>query len=301
MVNLIPKKRFGYALLFTIFIIFAITIILSQILFITNKSIQSSNQVRNYIQLYCLKKDIIKLIKQSSELKNIKDADSFDAFLQNFSFIPIKFKDGSKAIVKILPSSNTININEVSGWKKYQKDRFLSYLRNYGVISPDYFLNLLIDVETPKSTLTDIKTDLPSLNSTVINKWRDFEKIEQYYIKITKDYNILNVPWKKIISFYGNEVDANYMSCDLWNLVYSDSSNNIKIQNLCHNKQTINTLEDLSLSDDEIKDIKKFGITTDTEKVKVIIKLLSKNKKDIISSFFYNIRTKKVSNVSMAF
>jgi len=299
--NLIKHKRAGYALLFTLFIIFTITIILSQILQLSDKSMQSSTQIRNYMQLSYLTKDIIKVIKKAPELKNIKDADTFDAFLQSFSLIPIKFKDGTKAVIEIKPSSTTININNISQWNRYQKERFVSFLRSYGVLSPNYFLNLLIDITTLKSTLTDIKTDLPSLNSAILNKWRDFEKIEQYYISITKDYNILNIPWKKIISFEGNGLDANYISCELWNLIYFDSSNNIKIQNICHYKQIINTLGDLSLSNNEIKDIEKFGITTNTEKIKVIIKLFLKDKKDIISSFFYNIRIKKVSNVSMAF
>jgi len=157
---------------------------LSQILRLSNKSMQSSNQIRDYMQLSYLTKDIIKVIKKAPELKDIKDANTFDAFLESFSRIPIKFKDGSKAVIEIKPSSKTININNISKWDRYQKERFMSFLRNYGVISADYFLKLLMDITTPKSTLTDIKTDLPSLNSNTLNKWRNFEKIEQYYISI---------------------------------------------------------------------------------------------------------------------
>ena len=288
-------------MLFTLFIIFSITIILSQILQISNKNIQSSTQIRDYIQLSYLSKDIIKIIKKAPELKDIKDADTFDAFLQSFSLIPIKFKDGTKAMIEIKPSSTAININNISKWKKYQKERFVSFLRNYGVISADYFLNLLIDITTPKSTLTDIKTDLPSLNSNILYKWRDFEKIERYYIRITKDYNILNVPWKKIISFKGNELDANYISCELWQLIYFDSPNDAMIQNICNKKQILSDIKDLNIPTDILENIKKFDITTDTKKIKIDIKLYLKDKIDIISTIFYDIKTKKATDVSMAF
>ncbi len=295
------STRSGYALLFTLFIIFAITIILSQILQLSDKSIRSSNQIRDYIQLSSLTKDVIKIIKKAPELKDIKDADTFDAFLQSFSLIPIKFKDGTKAVIEIKPSSTAININNIPHWNRYQKERFVSFLRSYGVISADYFLNLLIDITTPKSTLTDIKNDLPSLNSKTLNKYRDFEKIERYYISITKDYNILYVPWKKIISFHGNELDANYISCELWKLIYFDSPNDEMIQSICNKKEILSDINDLNIPVDILQNIKKFHITTDTQKINIEIKLYLKDKKDIISTFSYDIRTKKVSNVSMAF
>ena len=291
----------GYALFITLFLLLSMSAILSQILSITDKNLQESHTTQNYTQLFLLTKDIAKIVKNSPEFKDINSSKDFDSMLKIVSYIPILLDSDTDVYVDIEVANKSININSLKDWDITQKDIFLTYLRNKGMLMPEFFYNMLFDVLKPKSNLTDIKRDMPSFNSDTIYSWREFEKIEYYYLTNTKDYSIFQIPWRKIISFKGDKINANYLSCEEWYLLLADNSKIPFFQDMCRGKKIIESLDELPLSKEQIAILEKFGIDSDDKRVKISIKLPIKNKKDIISTFLYDIALNKVSNVSMAF
>lgn len=290
----------GYALFITLFLLLSMSIILSQILSITDKNLQESHTTQNYTQLFLLTKDIIKILKNSPEFKDINDSEDFDNMLEMMSNIPIGLDSDKRVLVQIKAADTAININSLKNWNTTQKDIFLTYLRNKGMLMPEFFYNMLFDVLKTKSNLTDIKRDIPSLDMGMISTWREFEKIEYYYLKNTKDYSIFQIPWKKIISFESDKVNANYLSSEEWYLLLAENSRTPFFKDLYKGKTIIKSLSELPLSEEQITILRKFGLSSDDKRIKVSIKLPLKDKKDIISTFLYNITLKKVSNVSMA-
>lgn len=295
------KKKSGYALFITIFLIFTMSIIISQMLDVADKSLHESSNDKNYLQLRLLTKDIITILKKSPELKEIKDADDFSNMLKIISYMPIPLSNDKTATVSISSASTRININNIKNYTSTQKNTLLDYLRTKGMLMPDFFYNLLTDLLNPKSNLTDIKRDMPSINAGFIVDWREFDKIKNYYISNTHDYSILSIPWKKLITFNGNKLNANYIDCEMWTLLLQEDSFLPITKEICSGKKIIKKLSELGLSDEKIVNLKKFGLSTDVKTIDVSIKLQSKDKKDIIiSTFVYGISLKKVSDVSMA-
>ena len=290
----------GYALFITLFLLLSMSIILSQILSVTDKSLQESHTTQRYTQLFLLTKDITHILKTSPEFKDINDSEDFDNMLKMMSTIPIIFDSDKNVLVQIKAADTAININSLKNWNTIQKDIFLTYLRNKGILMPEFFYNMLLDVLKTKSNLTDIKIDIPSLNAGMISTWREFGKIEYYYLKNTKDYSIFQIPWKKIIGFENDKVNVNYLSSEEWYLLLADDSKTPFFKDMCNGKKIIKSLNELPLSEEQIISLRKFGLISDDKKIKVSVKLPLKDKKDIISTFLYNITLKKVSNVSMA-
>ena len=290
----------GYALLVTLFLLLSISIILSQILSIADKSLQDSRATQRYTQLFLLSKDISKILQSLPVLKDINTSKDFNNMLKIVSNIPIQLDKDRIIFVQIEPANRVININSLKSWSLSQKDIFLRYLRNKGLLMPEFFYDMLLDILKTKSNLTDIKRDMPSLNSGTISTWREFKKVEYYYLNNTKDYTIFQIPWKEIIGFEGNRVNINYISCEEWYLVLADNSKEQFVNDICKGKKVVNSLNELPLNKEQIENLKKFGLNGMDKTIKVSIKLPLKDNKDIITTFLYDIALKKVSNVSMA-
>ena len=290
----------GYALFITLFLLLSMSIILSQILSVTDKSLQESHTTQRYTQLFLLTKDITEILKKSPEFKDINDSEDFENMLEMMSNIPIGLDSDKRVLVQIKAADTAININGLKNWDEAQKNIFLTYLRNRGVLMPEFFYNMLLDILKSKSNLTDIKRDIPSLNTGAISTWREFEKVEYYYLKNTKDYSIFQIPWKKIINFEGDKINVNYLSSEEWYLLLAEDSKTPFFKDISMGKKIIKSLNELPLSEERIIKLRKFGLSSDDKRIKVSIKLPLKDKKDIISKFLYDITLKKVSNVSMA-
>ncbi len=294
------QKKSGYALFVTIVLILSMGIIISSILNITDKSLQESTDGYDYMQLNLLTKDIISIMQKAPELQDIKDAEDFNNILDLLAYIPLSLDTQHKAIIKVTSASMKININSIKSWNDFQKERFVSYLRDRGVSMPNFFLNTLMDLLKTKSNLTDIKRDIPSIHCQDIRDWRVFEKIERYYVTNTNDYSVFDVPWRDLITFRGAKIDANHINCEEWKLILPEGLDNSTIKSICRGEKIIKKLDELDLPKEVLTNVKKFNLTTNAKEIEITIKFLSKKKKDIISRFFYDIESKKVSDVSMA-
>lgn len=294
-------KSDGYALFVTIFMILTMSIIISQILNVADHSLKDAKNTQNFTQLELLTKDIIAILKNSKELNKVKDAEDFDNTLNLISNISIPLNDDKEVNIDIASGSTKININSIKNWGTSQQNKFLTYLQTKGVLMPEYFYHLLKDLLDKKSNFTDIKRDIPSIDIGSIIDYREFETIIKYYIENTKDYSILNVPWKKIITFDGDKLNVNYISCEEWRMLLGGDINNETINEICTGKRIIKKLNELGLDDATISLLKKFGLSADDRVIRVSIKLSSKQKEDIISTFLYDIQSKKVFNGSMVF
>jgi len=293
--------RKGYALFITLSFITVMSIVIAQTLDITDKSLKDSISDENYMQIELLTKDIINILRKSPKLNDINNTSDFNTILQAISFVPIKLNSEKNIIIKADTLSYGLDINDLTKWDISLKDKFLNYLRVNGVMMPEFFYDMLFDILNIKSNLTDIKKDMPSVKVGFIGSWRAFERIEEYYADSTNDYDIFNIPWKKIISFNTPLLDANYISCEEWKVLLGENFITPKIDKICKRELYINNLNELELGDEIIKKLKNYGLTTNILKLKITVKLLSKYKKVTMSSFLYDIKTKKVFDVFAVF
>lgn len=294
------RSRGAYALLITIFLIISITLIVSRILDITDQTIRESGDFKRVLQLNFLTEDVVKILKKSPELNDINDSQDYDDMLSTVSFIPLNFERDMSVYINITHANDRININEIKSWNESQKSDFLSYIRNYEVVSAEYFWEILKDATDKKSDLTQLKTDMSRFYGGGIGSTDDFDKLLEYYIKNSKDYSILSVPWNKLICFSGKGININYMSCEVWKMIFIKNGNYDVGKDMCRGEKIVDSIDDLDISDNEINRIKKYNLSAFIPVVKVSVKLSSKDKNDKISEFNYDIKTKKVFDVSMA-
>ena len=282
--------RKSIALLVTLFFILSISVVVSYILEIQTRSFELLETSKDITQLQALSLDIKKIIKKIPQINDINSSEDLADFLDNFSQIPLLISDDLVANIEISSAASKININLFSKWTAKQKEIFLNYLQNrYQLSQPQFFLDIIQDLTTNKKNyypLTPILNDNPKFGKSGIYDFDEFMIAVDYYIKNSLDFHILNVPWRKIITFSGNEIDLNQMDKELWYLFLPNRGED-EIENLKSN--IYEKIDDVDISDEEKKILKSFNVKTFVPKIDIKIEI--KNKK---IEFEYDISKKKI-------
>jgi len=282
--------RKSIALLVTLFFILSISVVVSYILEIQKRSFELLETSKDITQLQALSLDVKKIIKKIPQINDINDSENLANFLDSFSQIPLPISDDLIANIEISSAANKININSYPKWTAKQKELFLNYLQNrYQLSQAQFFLDIIQDLTTNKKNyypLTSILNDNPKFGESGIYGFDEFMMAIDYYIKNSLDYNILNIPWKKIITFSEDEIDLNQMDRELW-FLFLPSRSEDDIKNL--KNRIYKNIKDIELDDEEKKILKSFNVKAFVPKIDIEIKI--KNQKIKLE---YDISKKKI-------
>jgi hypothetical protein len=202
------------ALLFTLIFITVILAIVGSIVAIYN-SISQNNFEKSISQNNMLIIDI------KSALDNIVNDVNSSNLNMLFNTFPISNKDGSfRELIQIKPLLDKINLNEYKNSKKKKYiDFFLDNVLNfYNVKEPLFFKALILDTldndVKERAANSEMKLKYPFFKNGRIYNFKHFQEILDYYVKMTDDKNIYNIPWKDLIFFSKEDtiIDCNLIN-----------------------------------------------------------------------------------------
>lgn len=235
---------------------------------ITSNAFQKIEQKQTAIQSVVSLNDVIALLNHFSD--TITDADSLDIFLK----IPVLEINDPQSEISISfdcdHGSNKMHINSIMDrnitTKKVVKnetvhDFFMEILSYYNVLDSSFLMALFMDTidtdNNERAAQSEIVLSNPFFRQGSIYNKAHLDHIIRYYVSITSDANIYNVPWEGLVQYHDHPADFNHVTPQLMNFIlpYSNSVNEF------------NTLviEDANesgrFSDDEITRMNQLGIS----------------------------------------
>jgi len=201
-----------------------------------------------------------------------------------------------------------LNINAFSETIKTKDNttynNFITYLYSYRVKDPDLFVDLLLDtidvdnLEKNSGNGSEIALKEPLFRNGKIYNKEHFKYIIDYYIQQTDDKDILKVPFENFISFNSPDIDINFASKELLDIIFYDA-NNFILETISKHTDIYYKLDDLPFDHYYLENIKKgrFGqsITTTTNILDVKVELNFNGKFNSNIRFFYDIKNKKLT------
>jgi len=170
---------------------------------------------------------IIQSIKNKMKKVNIhNENDLFKLILSNF-YMKL---DGFEIYISFKSAFNKININKyiINNRVNPSMDFFMNMLcEKYNIKECDFLKNLILDSLDKDKYEREDKSEIilyePFIDGYIYNQ-KQFQKILNYYKKITEDSSINKVPWNKIFSFDAIYTDCNNISSDIAAILDSEPS-----------------------------------------------------------------------------
>lgn len=202
-----------------------------------------------------------------------------------------------------------LNINLITKSMKNKDNEiynnFLSFLYQYKLRNPEFFIDLLLDTmdkdenELNSGNGSEIVISDPTFRNGYIYNKKHFGSIIDYYFTKQNDEEIYNIPFDDIISFNSTSLDINFMSKELLSIIFYDADQ-YSLNQIAKHNNIYKSIEDLPFDETYLKTISKgrFGhqITAESTLIKVDVELKYKTQFSSKIRFFYNIKTKTLSD-----
>ncbi len=217
-------KRGGAVLLMTLFLITIMSAGIALLLAQSDHLLRLSQCSRSDAQISKISSDLKRLLP--GVLSKIDSARNLDYA----TILPLSSRsaDGRFTLDASLHSPlGRFNINNVCDVAGKPRDPYFALLTaifvKYPIAAPETFINILYDtIDTDLaqreagSEIAAIFSDFP--NGSIEN-FTQFGQVMARYIALTKDRQILAVPWERLIGFEGDKIDINYASPELVALI----------------------------------------------------------------------------------
>jgi len=287
--------RKGIALLITLFFVIAITVSIGIGLKYVNTTKKSVTDEQFMFQSSVIIEDLLTILKNSQQLKDINNADDFSIFLAESSSIPLNYND-IEVVLEINSARGKINPNVFK-----DKDR-LGILKKHLISKmivteyADILFDNLNGIKQDSSYYTDIFNNYPTLQRNYIASNEHLDKLTQIYKNKYHDNNIKNLNIDKL--FYVNDnnttsIDLNFATTDVWELILGCTT--IRAEELSYGAGSYKNIEELNLHNMEKQTLEKFEYSFYEPILSIKIKI-SQNTKTAYINFEYNLQTKQASN-----
>jgi len=210
-------KKKAIILLITVGFITMMTALIFVSVNIFDTSIESVYKIENRNRFNALFTDIVAILDK--KVKDITTSSKLDEFLG--AYPPLSdSKSGLSISIEVEPKVNKININNL--YYKHKVDfvtkAFLEKVfLKYEVADGDFLYRLFLDTidrdESERGAQTEIVLkDFDFKNGKIENK-KHLDKILDYYISVTGDKSVKEIPWEKLI-FFGERDKKYILDCD---------------------------------------------------------------------------------------
>ncbi len=290
-------KRFGIALLITLFFVISVTAAVGVSILQLRQSAKQVREGKCLIQSSMILEDLLNLLKTSPLLDKVEDAQSLRYFLDNASIIPLALENLDVKI-NIQSVAGRFNINTLASSEPFQ-EALSGYMVQYEISDREYFQDLLIDSMSGEQPhyRTDIFDVKPWLYREKILSMAHFEQFLDHYVLNRHDNNIRKIPWKELIRFgaHGDKkLDANYMTPKVWRLLLPDLSEELA-NDLSSGSVVYRQSGDLALSDEETKRLSLFNLSYYVPRTKIEVDI-KRNDQNVHVAFEYDLKLKKSGN-----
>ena len=248
----------GIALLITLFFVMAITLSMGIGFKYIKDTKDSVSEEQFLLQTSALVDDIQNILKNSKQLKEIKNSEDLSIFLAESSFIPLQYKN-TQITLEFSSARGRLNINVLKD--KQRLEIFKNYLLSKMVVVEfaDILLDSMSGIKEDLSYRTDIFNDNPNLFRDYVASDEHLDKLLQIYKNKYHDKHIEDLKMEKL--FFADKdtttkVDLNFATSEVFQLMLGCSKE--RADELNTNAGSYKKLEDLHLNDDEKKMISKF-------------------------------------------
>jgi len=248
--------RKAIALLTTLFFTIAITVSIGLGFKYIKEAKDSVSDEQFMLQSYAIFDDVINILKNSKQLKDINDASSLKTFLSESSFIPLEYK-GISVIIEINSARAKLNPNIFKDTKRLEmlKQHLISkmILTQYA----DILLDSISGIKEDNSYRTDMFENNPTLFRNYITSTKHLEKLNEIYKNRYHDNNIKKLHIDKL--FYplkeiDTPIDLNYATADVFELILGCNDTRAKELSDGYYEK----IEDLNLNTNEKNNLAKF-------------------------------------------
>jgi len=291
-------KKKAIALLITMFFIMAITVAIGLNLKNINRAKKGVNGENFLLQSRVLLSDILKILKNTPELNDINDSDSFRTFLDTYSTV-VPLSQNIILNIDLKSARAKFNINALKD-SNATKDAISGYFNAHMV--NNQYINILEDLmngtKRDGEYNSGIFDDNPYLFRNYINSFKQIQDANEYYKQTYHDNSVDNLDMKKIFYFRDSKssdytIDLNFVNRDVFNImsgIYNYSNND-------ENKSDNFFVDCNSLSNVQKNDFKRrFNASCDLQKIIDVKVSILENEQKADIEFEYNIKTKKESN-----
>jgi len=174
---------------------------------------------------------IIQSIQKKFKTVNINSSEAINQLLlSNFYFKHNNFK----VVILFKSAQDKININNLLYDDKVNQTMldFIDLIFDkYRIEDREFFIDLILDTidkdKEERNDKSEISLYEPFVNGYIYN-YKQFQKIIDYYYKVTQDKNIYKIPFKDIFSFDNSYTDCNHLSFVIKNILGIQGCNDLK-------------------------------------------------------------------------
>ena len=214
-------KRNASALMLTLFMLIAMSGILSITLALFQKNLKTYSQNKFRVQSAVLMVDGVNLVK--ALIKDVQNSpEAFDLLVQSAEELPLRVGEVDM-VIRIRPYNAKFNINKYD--RKLHYEKLYAYLLDYEVQRPGYILDMIEDSLDADSDEQQYGSERVLYDSFFvqgeIKDYNQFQKLLDVYAKETKDVNIYKVQWDAWIDFTSAFIDEAYMTIEMQRVLES--------------------------------------------------------------------------------
>lgn len=293
--------RPAIALMVTLFFIMAITVAVGLSLSQLKAGNEQLQEGQFMVQSNAVLEDVLTLLTKTTDVMKVQDTATLRVFFDSAAIIPFEI-EGLRVKIAMRSAKGKFNINLLANSEALQ-EVFKEYLLDFNVQDGTYFVDLLIDAMSGRQDIyrTDLVDEMPWMYKDGIVDKAHFDQLVDFYVLMRHDNTIRSIPWDELIVFgdaKNAQIDANYVTPQLWRLMLPDSSTE-QIRNLVENAYLIGyTSEaDLGLSSDELALIAPFELIYYLPVAEVSV-MIEKSDSMAEIRFKYDIASKQASEFS---
>jgi hypothetical protein len=304
----------GIALFSTLMILVLVIMLMAVALKNSTNIKKSILKDRYIIQENLTVTDVIKLVDNqiASKLQSLSGEQRVEA--QNILFAhPLNIQDSvtnSTITVTLKPNDGRLNINFINSDKG---EKFIkTILEKIGVKEPEILSEILLaNITNLDKYRDDYKIFLKEKDKRAgyINSYNEFKYMLDIYVQNTDDIEVYAIEFEKYFNFYNNTdqkfnrladniLDINYIELELIDSVVS-LKNSIRA-NIKQKDRVFYSLDELELNSEamekETLETNGFGVVTQNIILEINIKSINNRVQYLLN---YNLKTKKISNISM--
>jgi hypothetical protein len=286
------RSKKAIALLITVFFIMAITISLGVVLKSVKKSSTSLQEEHFMVQSSIVLDDILKILQDSKELSEIKDAQDLSLFLDTSSKIFFDI-DGIKVEISLSSARAKLNPNTLT--TKARRDSFKNFLSSKMINTEygDMLFDIMGGIKEDMSYNTDIFNDKPYLFRDYVASFKHLDELNESYLKAFYDNNLKNIKMQEL--FYiskdtNTSIDLNYATPLVWEVLLGCD----ELRATALSGARYESVNELELNGEEKAMLKSFKTSFYEPYIDVKIKIMQKDMSANIR-FEYNIVSKRGS------
>ncbi len=301
--------RKGVALLITLFFMILVAVAVGLGLGYANDARSEVEKESFLIQSSVIVADVIRMLKNSSDIEQIVDTNSsasFYAFLSTSSFIPLQ-SNGYRILISLRSARGKFNVNALMNSQREIDQKRLDALERFLTVHEiqNEFASMLLDamggIREDGVYYSDVFYNNPEMFRDFIASRNHFETILRYYKMKYHDNVDEKVDFLELFSFYKDRettVDLNYATPLVWELILGCTPQ--RARQLSKNTGMYESVEDIGLDENEREKLERFA-TSFYEPIVLVDVVIEKGKLEAAIRFTYDLKKRKASDFSYEF